>query len=200
MRDYQNIIQRSKGKLESLEQRKKKNVNQLSDLIVKQKSLEEAQSFIQIIAKQTQEQLKFNISDIVNLALQTCFPNEYDFDINFEIKRGRTEAQLVFKKDGIDVDPMEASGGGVVDLAAFALRISAWSLGHSDNVIVLDEPFRFLSKDLQPRAGEIMQKLSKSLNLQMIVVTHANEIIENSDRIFTVEIKDKISKVSVKDN
>jgi DNA repair exonuclease SbcCD ATPase subunit len=197
---YKNKIERNKGKLESLVARKEKVSSDLEQLIIRQKALEEAQAFIQLIAKETQEMLKFSICDIVNLALDSCFPNEYIFDIDFKIERGKTSARLVFLKNGIEVDPMDASGGGVVDVVSFALRLSAWSLGHTDNVIILDEPFRFLSKDLQPIAGEMMNKLCKSLGLQMLIVTHNADIIENSDRIFEVSIgKDGVSKVIMKE-
>jgi DNA repair exonuclease SbcCD ATPase subunit len=197
---YKTKISKCQGKLESLQSRKDKIVEDLDDLIVKQNALEEAQAFIQMIAQETQSQLRYSIADIVQLALDTCFPSEYVFDIDFKIERGRTSAQLIFKKDGIDLDPISASGGGVVDLAAFALRLSAWSLGHTDNVIILDEPFRFLSKELRSRAGEIMKKLSKSLGLQIIIVTHMDELIDNSDRIFEVTKVNNISKVCVKEN
>jgi DNA repair exonuclease SbcCD ATPase subunit len=196
---YKTKISKCQGKLESLQYRQNKIINDLDNLVIRQKALEEAQAFIQIVAQETQSQLRFVIGDLVNLAISVCFPDEYIFDINFEIKRGRTEAQLIFKKDGIELDPISASGGGVVDVVAFALRLSAWSLGHTDNVIILDEPFRFLSKDLQPRAGEMMNKLCKSLGLQIICVTHSQEIIENSDRIFEVTIKDGISKIISKE-
>jgi DNA repair exonuclease SbcCD ATPase subunit len=197
---YLNKIQRARGKLEVLEAsaiQLEKDFAKTNKLLA---ALEEAQAFIQLVAKETQEQLKFHVVDVVQLALDTCFPGEYLFDVLFEIKRGRTEAQLVFKKNDIEVDPMEASGGGVVDLAAFALRISAWSLGHTDNVLIFDEPFRFLSRDLQPRAGEIMKKLSKHLGLQMILVTHNQAIIDSADRIFEVTQKDGVSKVTMRDN
>ena len=199
IKEYQNKIQRSKGKLESLQSRQNKIISDLDNLIIRQKALEEAQAFIQIVAQETQSQLRFVIGDLVNLAMSVCFPDEYIFDINFEIKRGKTEARLLFKKDNIEIDPISASGGGVVDVVAFALRLSAWSLGHTDNVIILDEPFRFLSKDLQPRAGEMMNKLCKSLGLQIICVTHSQEIIENSDRIFEVTINNGISKIITKE-
>ena len=199
IKEYQNKIQQSKGKLNSLINRKNKIGNNLLDIINRSIHLEEAQIFIQEIARQTQEMLKFSICDIVNLSLQTCFPGEYVFDIDFKIERGKTSAKLLFLKNGIEVDPIDASGGGVVDLVSFALRLSAWSLGHTDNVIILDEPFRFLSKDLQPRAGEMMNKLCKSLGLQIICVTHSQEIIENSDRIFEITIKDGISKIISKE-
>lgn len=190
----------AKGKLNLLQENRVDILTNLKMLIIRQKALEEAQAFIQLVAKNTQEQLRFNIVDIVNLALSTCFPDEYIFDVVFEIKRGRTEAKLVFMKNGNEVDPLEASGGGVVDLASFALRISAWSLGNTDNVIILDEPFRFLSKDLQPRAGEIMKKISKNLGLQFITVTHNEAIIDSADRIFEVRKIDNVSKVIMKEN
>jgi DNA repair exonuclease SbcCD ATPase subunit len=194
---YANKISRMSGKQELLQKRKdtdSKTITQLKqDLIY----LEAAQAFIQQVAKDTQEQLRFMISDIVNLALDTCFPGEYEFNVNFEIKRGKTEASLSFIKNGIEVDPMEASGGGVVDLASFALRIAAWSLGRSNNTIILDEPFRFLSKDLHPRAGEILKKLSEHLKLQIILITHNEEIITYAHKVFEVSQNSKtgISKV-----
>lgn len=200
IQEYHNKINKAKGKLDLLQEKKVDILSSLKITTTRQKALEEAQAFIQLVAKNTQEQLRFNIIDLVNLALQTCFPDEYKFDVNFEIKRGRTEAKLVFMKNGNEVDPMEASGGGVVDLASFALRISAWSLGNTDNAIILDEPFRFLSKDLQPRAGEIMKKISKSLGLQFIIVTHNEAIIDSADRIFEVRKIDDISKVTMKEN
>ena len=194
---YASKISRMSGKQELLQKRKdtdSKNITQLKqDLIY----LEAAQAFIQQVAKDTQEQLRFMISDVVNLALDTCFPDEYIFNVNFEIKRGKTEASLSFIKNGIEVDPMEASGGGVVDLASFALRIAAWSLGRSNNTIILDEPFRFLSKDLHAQAGMILKKLSEHLKLQIVMVTHNQEIINYAHKVFEVSQNKKtgISKV-----
>jgi hypothetical protein len=125
IQEYKTKISKCQGKLESLQSRQSKIINDLDNLIIRQRALEEAQVFIQTVAQTTQEQLKFVISDLVNLALNTCFPSEYIFDIDFKIERGRTSAKLLFIKNGIEIDPMESSGGGVVDLAAFALRLSA---------------------------------------------------------------------------
>ena len=165
----------------------------------KLKLLENAQVFLQKVAQQTQEHLRFQIEDIVNLALETCFPGEYTFEILFEISRGKTNAELVFldQKTGRQIDPMNASGGGVVDLTTFALRIACYALEHNtDNVIVLDEPFRFLSRDLQERAGEILKTLSEKMNLQIIMVSHISEIINVADKVFEVKKgSDGVSKI-----
>lgn len=165
----------------------------------KLKLIEEAQVFLQSVAQSTQEKLKFQIEDIVNLALESVFPDEYLFQMNFEVSRGKTEAELVFqdKRTGQTIDPMEASGGGVVDLTCFALRIAAFALeSGTDNLIILDEPFKFISRDLQERAGEILKTLSKKMNLQILMVTHIPEFIEVADKVFEVKKNDKgISRV-----
>ena len=79
-------------------------------------SIEEAQTFIQVVAKETQEQLRYHIEDIVQLALDAVFPGEYDFRVVFEIKRGKTEARLCFLRNNIEIDPLTSAGGGVSEL------------------------------------------------------------------------------------
>ena len=165
------------------------------------KLLEEAQAFLQKIAQETQQHLKFQIEDIVNLALETCFPGEYIFQVQFNISRGKTDAELIFldQKTGRPVDPMNASGGGVVDLTTFALRIACYALEQgTDNVIILDEPFRFISRDLQQRAGEILKTLSDRMKLQIIMVSHIGEIIDVADKVFEVKKNEAgISKIKI---
>lgn len=180
-----------------------KRLKEASELKVKSekklKLIEEAQIFLQKVAQSTQEKLKFQIEDVVNLALESVFPNEYEFKIEFDVSRGKTDAELVFldKRTGQTIDPMEASGGGVIDLTAFALRISAWALENgTDNLIILDEPFKFVSRDLQERAGEILKTLSEKMKLQIIMVTHIPEFIEVADKVFEVKKNENgISKV-----
>lgn len=164
--------------------------------------LEEAQAFLQKIANDTQEHLKFQIEDIVNLALETCFPDEYEFSIVFDIRAGKTEARLSFisKRTGKEIDPMNASGGGVVDLTAFALRIASYALDRDcDNVIILDEPYRFISKNLLESVAHVLKTLSERLNLQVIMVTHESAMVDCADRVFEVK-KDSegISKVTIR--
>lgn len=164
----------------------------------RKKSIEKVQVLIQNTAKETQEKLRYHIQDIVNTALDTCFPGKYDFVVDFVIKRGRTEAELYLLEGNEKVNPMDSTGGGVVDIACLALRLSAWALSKMDNVIVLDEPFRFLSADLRPLAGEILKTLCEKLKLQVIMVTHMEEMIDCADRVFQVSQKKGKSKVEVR--
>lgn len=165
------------------------------------KLLEKAQSFLQKVAQDTQSQLKFQIEDIVDMALETCFPNEYQFQLLFNIARGKTDAELVFlsQKTGRPIDPMNASGGGVVDITCWALRLASYVLSsNTDNVIILDEPMKFVSKDLMGRVCELVKQLSEKLNLQIIMVTHESQFVDVADKIFEVRKNDKgVSVVKV---
>ena len=184
------LFLQSKGMKKQIENNLIQNTTTLDNLNNRIKLLEQAQAFLQKVAQDTQSQLKFQIEDIVNLALETCFPNEYEFQLQFNIARGKTDAELVFlsQKTGRLIDPMNASGGGVVDLTAFALRIASYALEQGvDNVIILDEPFRFISRDLQARAGEILKSLSTKLGLQIVMVTHIGQMIDVADKVFEVK-------------
>ena len=142
LNDYIEKFNKQKGKKELYENMLQESTNKIKQLETRYNDIEIAQAFVQNVAKETQEKLKFHIEDIVQMALDACYFDEYEFTIDFELKRGRTEAKLYFLKDGKEVDPEDATGGGVVDVTAFALRIAAWSLSKTDNIIIFDEPFR----------------------------------------------------------
>lgn len=155
----------------------------------------EAQVLIQTTAKETQEQVRYHIQDVVQSALDAVFPMVYDFRVSFEIKRGRTEAQLKLVKDGEEMDAMSSTGGGVVDILAFALRLASWTLSQTDNLIILDEPFKFVSANLRPLCADILRELSKKLELQIMMVTHDEELVSVADRVFEIDQKNRQSFV-----
>jgi len=196
------LFNQSKGAYSQIQKQLKETIELKKSSEKKLKLVEEAQVFLQTVAQNTQEKLRFQIEDIVNLALESVFPNEYEFKIEFNVSRGKTDAELVFldKRTGQTIDPMEASGGGVVDLTCFSLRIAAWALENgTDNLMIFDEPFKFVSKDLVSRAGEILKTLSEKMKLQVIMVTHIPEFIEVADRVFEVKKNENgISKIYVR--
>ncbi len=158
-------------------------------------NIEAAQVIIQQVSRETQEQLKFHIESIVSMALEAVFDEPYKFKVLFEIKRNQTEAVCKFERDGELIDPMTATGGGAVDVASFALRVTLWSLGKTRSTIILDEPFRFVSQDLQPRAGALIKELSDKLGIQFIVVTHSQIMVDAADKVLVARLKNGRSKV-----
>lgn len=160
---------------------------------------EQAREIIREVGLATQRELQFHISDITSLALEAVFPDPYALSVEFVQRRNKTECDLFFVRGDDKIDPLTASGGGAVDVAAFALRIASWSMARprSRNVIVLDEPLRFLSVDLQERASMMIKELSEKLGLQFIIVTHENTLASYADRVFEVSIRKGVSQVKV---
>lgn len=134
----------------------------------------EARTILQGIAQQVQERAHKNIATIVSQCLSAVFQDPYEFQIKFEQKRGKTEAVLTFLRDGHEINPIKSSGGGVVDLASFALRLSCVLLAKPRlrKVLILDEPFKMLSVEYIPRVRTMLDRLAEELGVQFIIVTH----------------------------
>lgn len=137
----------------------------------------QAQGLIVSMAQQVQQQVHRRIASVVSSCLAAVFEDPYEFKIHFEQKRGRTEARLTFLRDGLEVNPIESSGGGAVDVAAFALRAACLVLHRPRlrKVLLLDEPFKFVSGEYQPAIRSMLEQLSEELGLQIIMVTHNKE-------------------------
>jgi len=154
----------------------------------------EAQRIIQTVAVTTQSSIVFRINDIVNKVIQAGFP-EYSFELKYEVHRNKSEAVMKFYCDGEPIEPTEDSGG-VLDLATTGLRFALWSLSKTTDTIILDEALKFVSADLRPRASEILAEICKTLGVQVIMVTHLEEIIDNADRVIKIKKKGRFSSVA----
>ena len=158
---------------------------------------EKAQAFIQTVAMETQNQLKLTIEDLVQSAIDAVFPLGTLFKVDYEMKRGTTEATMYLEQDGDKMNPLEDDGGGLCDVLAFALRLVAWTLGNTDNVLLLDEPFKNISKEYKAPAMEMLKGLSSKLKIQSIIVTHDDSIIDMADKVFNIAL-DKERRAIVK--
>lgn len=140
--------------------------------------LEEANTLILSTAKLIQQKVHEKISSVVSTCLKAVFDDPYSFEIVFETKAGRTEAKIQFVRNEMGIDPLSGTGGGVVDVAAFALRIAALSLRRPSlrKVLIFDEPFRFVSEEYRPRVRVLIEKLAAEFDIQFIIVTHLQEL------------------------
>ena len=138
-----------------------------------------AQTILQCASEQIQRQAHKRIASTVTTCMQFVFGDSYSFCIKFERKRGKTQANLQLQKDGnIIPDPANEDSGGVLDVAAFALRLSCLFLHKPTlkKMLALDEPFRFVSAQYLPRVRELLEKLSREFGCQIIMVTHIEEL------------------------
>lgn len=159
---------------------------------------EKAREVLRQVALKIQESLQYHLSDITSLALEAIFPEPYKLQVEFVQRRNKTECDLLFEKNGEMFNPLSDSGGGVVDVAAFALRVSLWTLSRPQprNLIIMDEPLRFLSAEYQEKASTMIKDLSEKLKIQFLIVTHEDKLTENADKIFKVTLNKGISQIT----
>jgi len=188
IQDLRNALERKKGKRDQIEISIETLSEKISETSRDLRRHEEARIILQTVGLETQKQLQYHISDITSLALEAVFPDPYELVAEFVERRNKTECDLYFTRRNSRTDPMDASGGGAVDIAAFALRIASWSMKNPKrrNVIILDEPMKNLSQDLQERGSQMIKELSTKLGLQFIIVTHEETLTEHADKVFHV--------------
>lgn len=135
----------------------------------------EGQRIIQTVAETAQNSAAVRIASVVSRCLKSVFGEDaYEFRIKFTPKRGKTEADLLFVRNGNEIKPVGASGGGCLDISSFALRLATLmlSLPKRRKLLLIDEGFRFLSESYLPAARDLLLTLSTEMGIQMLVITH----------------------------
>lgn len=151
-----------------------KELRRLEDLIAK---IIEAQEHLQALAQAVQQKAHEQIGQIVSKCLTAVFDDMYELHIDFVQLRGKTEARLLYRKQGNEVDPLLTSGG-VLDVSALAMRLANLVLSDPPRrrLLVLDEPFVGVDSDHMPRLCEVIRALAEELEVQFLIVTHNEQL------------------------
>jgi ABC-type cobalamin/Fe3+-siderophores transport system ATPase subunit len=135
----------------------------------------ECQRIVQLVAQSAQTYAHGQISEVVTHCLKSVFGGEApEFSIEFLRKRGKTEAKLRFVRDGHACRPIGGSSGGMVAVAAFALRLAVLMLAtpKQRRALFLDEPLKDLhGAEYQKKVAELIMSLADKLKVQFIIVT-----------------------------
>lgn len=158
---------------------------------------EQARDIINEVLLATQEEVVGLVSSLVSLALAAVYGPGHGFELDFQIARNQSEATPWIVRDGQRFSPREEVGGGVLDVAALALRIALWSLQtpRTAPVFILDEPGKWVSADLQEMFGGLLKELSTEMGIQFILVSHSEQIQAAADATFRVVLEEGISRV-----
>lgn len=190
-------LSEQEGRRKLFVEEKEKLEKEKIKLSEKMDNLLKARSVVQIVAEQTQKKLEYHISNLVSMALASVFPEPYIFNLRFVQKRNKTEAELVFTKNGNETDDiLNSGGGGVADIASIALRISLWSIKKTRPTLILDESLKFLhSPEYQEKASQMLKEVSQKLGLQIIMVSDQRNILEYADKVISVVNKNGTSMI-----
>lgn len=183
-----------KSKLEKnlilLEQAERDLEQNRKELLIQEQlqvDLSKVQLFFQASAEKVQKTITAKMESVVQSALNICFPGEFVFNFSFNPSKGKTEPKISLIQNGQETAPMASNGGSLIDIISFGLRLAVWSLSGSDNVIMMDEPFKFLDDKRQGMIARLLKGLSEQLNVQLIIITHRDEIKAAADKLFIIE-------------
>ena len=161
---------------------------------------EASREIIKIVGRDTLAQLQSHISDVTSVAMDSVFPDAYKLQVDFIERHNKTECDLYFTRGDYRISPLEASGGGAVDVASFALRIASWCLRtpRARRVLILDEPMRFVSEEYKETVSKMIKEVSSKLGIQFIIITHEPRLAAWADRTFEVSNKKGVSIINQK--
>ena len=171
--DLTRRVQRRVAELQTYEQLRREA---MADVVKHEERSElyaETSHVLRTVCEAIQHEAYGKIEGLVTHALRYVFEDDYTFRVVTAQKRGRVEAAMLVEKDGIRLDPLTECGGGVVDVVSFTLRLLAVTSDAANRkMLILDEPFRFLSASYRPRAAQLLRDLVSELDFQLLMVTH----------------------------
>lgn len=200
--EYRKLLEQKKGQREERIKRLKDTEARHRELQEDVLASEKAQAIIQLVAQQTQKELEYRISELPSLALSSIWENPYRVGARFITKRGGTECNIFFERDGKEYQNPEYSvGGGPVDVAAFGLQIAVMKLQRPKvrPVLIADETLKWLKGDNLPELGAVMiQETSHKLGIQILLVSHIEDQIYGADRVFRMKVVSNFTHTDAK--
>jgi DNA repair exonuclease SbcCD ATPase subunit len=193
-KEYDSLI----GRKAALIQEKKDKRKMLKRLDRKIEKHIGAQVVLNEFSKISQEQFKEKIESLVTMVIQSVFDRPFTFHLEFEKKRSKVECVPIIKENGNEFSPKHDMGGGILDLIGFAFRVVLWSIEspRSRNIFILDESFIWTGS-LITRVGHALKILSQKLKIQIILVSHENDLIEICDRAWRISHDGTMSQVKL---
>jgi DNA repair exonuclease SbcCD ATPase subunit len=150
-------------------------------------TLEKTKAIINDIGENIQRRIKAYIEETVTMALQSVLGDDYRFVIEFQHdKRDQLEVLFFINHFGENFEPRKNTcEGGAIDICSFALRMICLTLEEPkvDYILFLDEPFKNVSKKYMGAVCQMVVDISSLMDLQVIMVTHVDDLIETADNI-----------------
>lgn len=135
----------------------------------------------------TQNHLASHLSSIVTKSLRVVWNDKnISFHTEFVERRNTTECDMWIEENGHKYSLLGSKGYGVIDVISFSLKVAYILLHRSDNICIIDEPFRNVSKNKHEILSKLIKELSEELDMQFIMATHSQSLIEHADVAFEI--------------
>ena len=168
-------------------------------MVLDEKNIDYAQQTISLTQNFIQSNLHdrlLSIEEVINTFMLRFFQKRFKIEvtnerntINISFKTTRDPHSRVFHNISVE------SGGGVMDMVSFILRIVCLSYTDNAKLIFLDEPFKNVSEVYKPLMVQIADEISKTFLQQIIMVLHDRLYISFADNFIHMEDNILLSEV-----
>lgn len=119
-----------------------------------------------------------SLREVANSMLNVFGFSEYKLSVNFVEERNKIGLDLFIEKGGNRYELDGMLGGGLLDILSFALRVHVILATGKPRVLIMDEPFKCLSKAHKSSLAQLLTQLIENYSFQIIMVTHDLELVE----------------------
>lgn len=175
------------NKIEILKSDVASKERQMQEIVEELEMVRQARQFLLSFSENLRDKVKERLESIVNTALKAVFVDEQN---EFKIIPKQTKNGIVYDLFGVTnglITPLQDSNaGGFMDIVAMALQIAFLRLfsNRLRQTMILDEPFKNLDKNRIVLACQWLKLVSQEFDIQFIIVTHIDDLIDNADKVF----------------
>lgn len=145
----------------------------VADLTTETKILQLSSVALEEMLKSLSVESLESIEKLVTYGLRVVFEDQnLAFKIEVTGKRGGQWFEPKLIHGAVSAPILDSFGGGPASLAAFLLRLFVLRRMALAPVVLLDEPFSFVSAEYIENVGKLLSELASQLGMTFILVTH----------------------------
>lgn len=181
-----------------------RNQDKINDSVTRLDVVTGALTFLEKVASTRRGEMKDQIESILTEALQLLYGSNYHVEMNYSVKRNRSDMQIEVVKSTPQGDvrrnPIDGTGGGVSDALSVPLRLMIL-LGsrQTDKVAILDESYKHMDSERVELVANFLKVLSNRLGIQIIICSHHHQLQDKADKSIEVSESLGISKIKICD-
>lgn len=150
----------------------------------------------EIFKKWLEDSINQNIDSIASLitnGLNYIIDDQnLKFKIKQEYKNNRIHMKFVLEQDGTEGEPLHSFGGGAAVVISLILRLCIMQRMGLGNLLILDESMVALANAYVPSAASFMRTLSEQMGVNILMVTHNPEFIQNAHLAYEGQKSDSL--------
>lgn len=129
------------------------------------------------------------VETLITHGLQEIADEKLKFVIQYETKRNSIQAQYKLYDEVTKTyyDIINSFGGGIADIVSILQRIIFIYQFDTAKILVLDEAGKWISNDKQNRFGKFLRDVSHQLGIQIILITHKDNMVQEADSVIRVK-------------